>query len=82
MAIKFNCPTTPSPTPIPIPAPIPTSTIAIPSFLSHILLADRISSSPLVLLGSTITSFIMSVDIPIYAHHLCMDSPPQRNFVT
>ena len=76
MAIKFNHSTTPSSAPIPIPAPIPTSTtLAIPSLLSHITLANRISSFLLVLPGLTTTGFIMLMDVSLYAHHLCTDSP-------
>ena len=79
MAIELNHSTTPSLAPIPIPAPIPTSTtIAVPFLLSHIPLVDRISSSPLVIPAPTITGSIMSVDIPLYAHHLHTDSPSQE----
>ena len=79
MAIEFNHSTTPSPTPIPIPAPVSTSTtLAIPSLLSHIPLANRISSFPLVLPGLTTTGSIMSVNIPLYTHHLYTDSPSPK----
>ena len=79
MAIKFNYSTTPSPTPILIPAPIPTSaTIAIPSLLFYIPLVDRISSLPIITPTPATISPIMSVDIPLYAHHLCIDSPAPK----
>ena len=75
MAIEFNHSTTPSPAPILIPAPIPISTtLAIPSLLSYIPLANRISSFPLVLPGPTTTGSMLSIDIPLYAHHLCTNS--------
>ena len=85
MAIEFNHFTTFSPTLILIPAPIPTfTTLATPSLPSHISLADRISSSPLVLPGPTTTGSIMSVDVPLYAHYLCIDlsSPEELHNMT